>query len=1197
MSKRLLMVLAAFLTIGMQAFAQTKVTGKVTDAKGEAIIGAGVQIKGTTAGTVTDLDGTYSISGLTGNTILVYSCMGYASQEVAVNGKSVINVVLAEDSNYLDEIVIVAYGTQKRKDLTGSLTEVKPDLIAVQNTTTVSRALEGAAPGIQVASVDGQPGYDMAIRLRGVSSANGSSAAALIVIDGVAQQTNSTYENPLSQLNPEDIASVNVLKDAASTALYGSRAANGVVLITTKSGQEGKAKISFQGRWGWNSIGNYDVDAMDTAAQYYEYYWQSIYNSYRYGVNGTGAPAVDANGVFYTNVNTPNHSDAEARLFASQHIFDYNGSETNFQKNALGNNMAYSVPGAVFTNTGSGSNSSATMSGAYLIDPATGRINPAAKLLYEGNAKDIVFQNAFHQEYGISANGGTEKMHYFASFGYQNTPSFLLGSSFERYNGRANFDARITKWLKVGANVAYSKTRTNGQAGRWGSRQIGAASGNAMLWVKGWQPIVPVYEIDQNGDFRLDANGNKIVNINNNSYSPVGANGYSDRPFSTDYAYVAKTNIDQQDISSWTTRVFGDITFLKDFNFHVAFNMDQQNWKRTAYMNSEQGRGTPNGQIAVKTYERLNINTQQILTYNKNIGEHHVDAMVGHEFESFTRNNLNFGSAYELIPGKIISGNFVSRYTGWNGGENTASPGFSKDIYRTESFLSRVNYNYKERYYVSGSFRVDGTSKLIPENRWGQFWSVGAGWRFSEEPFMENTKNWLDNAKLRTSYGITGNSNGLTSWYLYHYWTYGVGTWSQSTGGTGTPATTTINSSGLMNYDLSWENVHQFDLGLDFSVLKSRITGAIDFYNNETVNSFFAQTVSPLASAGSTSLTRNAARLRNRGIELELDADLVRTRDLTVSLSLNGTHYRSTLLNVPSDQIPNWDETMDTPKGCWTVQTEDMAQAGTSGVAGRGIMYLRGEGKDLYNLYSPRYAGVDPNSGLPQYWHRVTYYDVNKNETTGVYEHGGRYSEYNIGDNVITNVASDASYYEVGTATPDWIGGVTLSVRWKDFDFSVNGAYQIGGKFFSLEHALYLYANSSMDLTGIPVSKTVVGNTWTPDNTGAKHPMQWFPTSNTSSYQLSGAVLPGSNVYSDMALFNGSYFRLKNVTLGYTLPKKITKKVHINGLRFFASADNLLLLSASKGVDPSMSVIGGREIQPYTYPQMETYTFGVNLDF
>ena len=267
----------------------------------------------------------------------------------------------------------------------------------------------------------------------------------------------------------------------------------------------------------------------------------------------------------------PNHTDEEARLFASQHLFDYAGSETVFQKNALGNNMAYFVPGAVYVNTGDGSNSSSTMKDAYLVDPVTGKINPNARLLYTNDIEDIMFQKAFRQEYNVSAKGGTEKFHYYASLGYQSDPSYLISSSFKRFSGRVNMDAQILPWMKIGANVAYSKTHTRAQAGKWGSRQIGGASGNAMLQVKGWQPIVPVYEIDAYGNYALDADGEKILNVYNNSFSPLGVNHKADRTFSSDFLYVSKINNESQNISTWTSRLFADIRFLKYFNFNVNF--------------------------------------------------------------------------------------------------------------------------------------------------------------------------------------------------------------------------------------------------------------------------------------------------------------------------------------------------------------------------------------------------------------------------------------------------------------------------------------------------------------------------------------------------------------------------------------------------------------------------------------------------
>lgn len=1171
--------------------ARKTVTGQVVDQTGEPVIGATIAEAGNLQNAaISDVEGNFRLQLKPGARVTV-TCVGYKTQTLAVSGNT-LKVQLAEDSGVLDEVVVVAYGTQKKKDLTGSMTAVKAEKIAVQNTTTVSRALEGAAPGIRVASVDGQPGYDMAIRIRGVSSTNGASAAALIVIDGVAQQTNSTYENPLSSLDPNDIASVTVLKDAASTALYGSRGANGVVLITTKKGQKGKAKISFEGRWGWNSIGDYNVNSIDDAATYYEYVWQSIYNSYRYGVNGTGLPGVDASGRYYTNVRNPNHTDAEARLFASQHLFDYKNSETAFQKNLLGNNMAYNVPGAIYTNTGSGSNSSSTMSGAYLIDPETGRLNPAARKLYSGDCADLLFDNAFRQEYNLSASGGSDKTHYYFSLGYQDDPSYLMSSEFRRFSGRANMDAQVLDWLKVGANIGYSNTKTRALAGKWGSRQIGGASGNTMLHVKGWQPINPVWQMNEDGTVATDENGS-ILNVYNKSWSPLGENHIADRPYSSDFLYVTKTNLERQDVINWTTRFFAQADFLKYFNFTINFNMDEQNWRRTSYMNSIAGRAAGQGSLGLKSYTRRIINTQQLLSYSQDIGKHHVDALVGHEYEDLDRKDINFGTSYELMPGYIIPGNFVGHYTNY-GGENTAVPGWALNTYRTESYLGRANYNYAERYYASASYRRDASSKFTKNNRWGTFWSMGAGWRITEESFMKSTKSWLDNAKLRLSYGVTGNSNGLTSYYLNQTFAYGVSAWQAGATGTGVPQTTTITGGNLVRDDLTWEVIHQFDLGLDFSVLGSRITGAIDYYNNLTSNALYNQMVSPLANMGSTTLLKNSAKIRNTGIELELDADIIRTKDWTWSVGINGTHYRTTLVKVPADQIPNWDNTMDVPKGTWVVQTEDMAQAGTGSHAGRGDFYLRGEGKDLFNLYMYKYAGVDQNSGLPMYWHRVTYADTHP-DANGAYAHGGRYAEYKQGDNVKTTVAADASEYEVGSAIPDWIGGFTTTLRYKDFDLGIVAAYQFGGKFFSMEYAQHLFRGSTMSTTGIPVSKDVVGNTWTVDRTNARFPMQWFNSAG-GTYYLDGVYLPNSHCYTDMALFSASYFRLKNITLGYTVPKKLLRKVGINKLRAFVSADNLLIFSAQKGVDPSMSAIGGKELDTYVYPQMQTITLGINLE-
>lgn len=518
--------------VGTAVSAQTTaISGKVVDENGVELPGVNVSVKGTQVGTLTDVNGSFSLDNVPGGekAVLLFSYVGYMTQEVKVGNERYLRVKLLENAEQLDEVVVLGYGSQTRASLTGAVSQIDSKVIGIQNVSTVSKALEGSIPGLQVAAADGQPGVDMGIRVRGVSSATGNNASALIVIDGVPAQN----ENPLSNMNPQDIASVTVLKDAASTAMYGSRGANGVVLITTKKGQSGKTRISFDARWGWNSIGSFNTSGMTSAADYYTYVWRSIYNSYRYGVNGTGRPGVDENGVPYTNVSNPNHTHEEAAAFASAHLFNYNSgagdSETNFYRNGLGNWMAYNVPGAIYTpDGGSGTLASATMSGQYLVG-LDGRINPNAQFLYgdEDTYADALLNTAFRQEYNISASGGNDKINYYTSLGYLDDPSYIRSSAFERFSGRANVDAKLFKWLKIGANVGYTRTTTNAMSTKWG-RNPGVATGNVMLYVNGHLPTMSIWAREANGDGSIGGiiyeNGErKEAGVEGTSYSPLGS--------------------------------------------------------------------------------------------------------------------------------------------------------------------------------------------------------------------------------------------------------------------------------------------------------------------------------------------------------------------------------------------------------------------------------------------------------------------------------------------------------------------------------------------------------------------------------------------------------------------------------------------------------------------------------------------------
>lgn len=1180
MGKRFFTALLALLLIGVQAFAQSAVSGKVTDEAGEPCVGANVLIKGTTTGTMTDLDGNYSLTDVRKGAILVFSSIGYTSQEVRLGSSSVVNVVLKSDADFLNEVVIVGYGTAKRKDLTGSLTQIDNKLIASQNSSSATKALEGAVPGIVYASVDGQPGNDAGLRVRGLGSTNVGASNALVIIDGVPAQG----DNPLSNMNQEDIASITVLKDAASTAIYGSRGANGVILVTTKRGDSGRTKISFQARAGWNTVGSYKVGQVDNAAGIYEYLWQSIYNSYRYGVNGAGPALNKETGEYYTNIGNPNVSHDAAAEFASQHLFNYIGLNDSFGRNMLGNYMAYNVPGATYTPDGTGSSASSTMTGAYLVG-TDGKINPNASLLYDDTYADALLKTGFRQQYDLSASGGSDKEDHYLSLGYLTDPSYVPNSRFERITGRANINVNLFKWLKVGANVGYTRSRTNYQGTYWAARNSGSNQGNITRYVNGHTPIVPFYAHDAEGNYIYDKNGDKVRNyLYNSTYSPLGQTG--NNYGSTDIMYAMDNDIREDLTSTLNTRTYIEIPFLDHFTFRTDFAYDKINRTTTVYYNGTTGRAASIGGYFGKRMNDIEVmNLQHRLTYNQDFGKHHVDAMALFEDSDWEQQTVNWGSADEFIPGFLAAGNFVGRYYGAG---SAPTPGYGHDIERMRSWLGRANYIFADKYYVSGSVRRDGSSKFRKENRWGTFWSVGAGWRFTEESFMQDLRDsWLNNGKLRASFGVIGNQNGIGRYQTYRTWGYST-TYQTTNNGTGRPTGDSykLSMGGLVNTQLTWEETKTFDVGLDLTLF-NRIDLTFDWYNRVTGNSQFNQPVSYLA-MGQTTLPRNIAELTNRGIELDINADIIRTKDIRWNVAFNITHYTTKLTDLPDDAIPAHAEGL--PDGTWEDNQGSWASAGGSQQAAN--VYLRGIGRDWFNLYMYKYAGVDQNSGLPMYFHRVTEAD----------HAAGKYKDTEVGGSVKTTNYANASKYEVGSAIPTFQGGFNTSFSYKNFYVNAQFAYQIGGKFFSRNYAEYLYNVVDAQMYRMMfVSKDVKGNTWTPNNTGAGFPMQWYPAGENSYF--SGTSANGGNwSFTDESLFSASYLRLKNLTLGYNVSKSLLNKLRIDkvvsNIKVFASSDNLFILSAAKAIDPTMSASGGyNDVDSYTFPNMRTYTIGINLDF
>ena len=1191
MVKRFIMVTLALLTIGVQAFAQNVVTGKVVDSKGEPVPAAGVQVKGTNIGVVTDLDGNFSIKAASQD-VLVVTSIGYKTANVAVGNQTNINVVVEDDALLLDDVVVVGYGTARRKDLTGSISTIQNKTVEIQAQGSVTRALEGQIAGLQTSSLDGQPGIDVGIRIRGIGTASANNSNALIIIDG-APAIDGT--NPLSSLNSKDIESITVLKDAASSALYGARGANGVILVTTKNGKAGKAKISFEGRWGINAIGpnsDFDVIGNDNAGDLYEFYWLGIYNSVYSGYAANSA-------AFKGNA-------AASAEFASQHLFDFTGNATGaFGRNGLYNRLAYSVPGMTFTPTNTGNNASSTLGGAYLVG-VDGKLNPNATLLYSGGTlHDSLVTSRFRQQYNVSASGGSEAVDYHLSLGYLSDPSYVATSAFDRYNARANVNAKITDWLKAGAKFAYTHRKTNSLATRYG-RNPGSTAENPFSRIDASTVLDNAYARDLDGKYILNAAGEKMGNVNSGAtaynatqtLSPVGPtrNLFGQ---AINWVEYYKQQEDSNTYDDLNASGYVRASFLKYFTAEANITYNTTFNTRKRFFNTETAAarvGANLGSTIHKDKEQYrSINTQQLVNFNRDLGPHHVDAMVGHEFYQYDYELMRYGSSHSLVNDFQGYVNFIGTQSYGTYGD---SWGGNLNKMAMESYFGRANYVFNDKYYASFSLRRDGSSKFKkPENRWGTFWSIGGGWRISSEDFMEDTKSWLDNLKLRASYGVLGNQNGIGMYSGYQTWKYSANGWS-GTGIATYPAAIALSKNAWSNDGLTWENVHTTDAGIDFTLLGGKVAGSFDWFNKQTVNAIWNQNASYLA-AGQASLQMNTAGIRSRGFEIEINWQPVKTNDWDVIFSTNGTHYNTIITSVPEGTGSK------ALNGCWTANSDGWSISGEGSSSGQ--EYLRGVGKDYFNMYLYKYAGVAGNTGVtyygddgkaytgytkgdayagrPLFWHTVTAAEAT----------AGKFGTAKEGDIINTTSTSLANRYEMGDAIPEWIGGFTANVRFKNFDFTALFSYQIGGKFFSVDYGTGEEGRykAGQDLSdAVSVSKELWNNTWTEDNPDAKFPMVIYG----SEVWRSGATL-GSWNYTDMSLFSASYFSIKNITLGYTFPKKLVNKINIDNLRVYASCDNPVLIYGHKGVDPRWSMTGGMNVGAFSYPYLSVYTFGVNVDF
>ena len=900
--------------------------------------------------------------------------------------------------------------------------------------------------------------------------------------------------------------------------------------------------------------------------------WEGIYNSVRYGSSSK----------YTTNYQNPNMSHEDAALFASQHLFNFTGSTTTFNgRSALGNWMYYRVPGAKYVTTGRGTNQSATMLDAYLIDPATGKMNPNAEKLYDvDDWRSFVFKRRFRQEYNVSVSGATDKTDYFISAGYLSDPSYIANSNFERYNVRSNLNTQITKWLKAGLNMSYSRRSTQLQNGRYSSRNMGAVVQNAFTWVGYYMPMASAWQRDLDGNFVYDNNGDKVmVRYKDQQKSALGGVVPKYPSASTTVGYDLLYQMDYSKTryiqDQYTTTGYVEAKFLKDFTFNARMSLDQSFNEREVYLPKAYGEsaGSEQGMMGRFNSTYYTVNAQQTLNWAHDYGKHHVDVLLGHEYDWYFDRSMNYKSSYSLFDKWDAPANFI-----WlNNGGTFSSVGYGMNRIALEGYFARANYIFDNKYYLTGSVRADGSSKFKDvDKRWGVFWSVGAAWRISAEEWMQNASSWLTDLKLRADYGVTGNQSGIGYYAGYQTWSYGA--LGYSSPGSYKPTGWKLTQGATANDAISWEKRKTVDVGLDFR-LWDRFYGTLDWYQTNTTDMLMQAPIS-FAMTGQTSLLQNCGEIRTRGFEFDLGVDIIKTPNTTWSFAVNGAHYKVKTISVPETMI-NMEDALHSKKW-WQAGPDNWNALGAAGGGSNMFAYRRWIGGDYYNLIAAKYMGVDKETGLPLFGALVTEANHSK------------FPDANVGDVVSTTDYSEAYMFDMGDATPDIIGGFSTSFRWKNLDFSATFAFQIGGLFFSHMYGDYIYNSSNVGARYL--SQELVGNTFNANNTGAKFPMIFYEAPNGESSYLSGSRISAGNTYTDLAIFDASYLNVKNITIGYNLPQKWMDKAGIGGVRVYASFDNMWLI-ARQGIDPRNSLTGGYDVGPFPYPQIRSCSLGVNITF
>lgn len=1052
MKKKVMMFLSLFfMGIGI-VMAQTQVQGTVVDDKGEPVIGATIQIKGdATRGAITDYNGKFTLSAPTDGTLIV-SYVGMETIEVEVSPR--IRVILTTDAALLEEVVVTAYGTVTKKAFTGTAAIVKADEVQNLKVSSISKALQGLASGVLVVNSSGQPGQNATIRIRGVGSFSGSSTP-LIVVDGVI------FNGNLNNLNPNDIESYTVLKDANSTALYGSRAANGVILITTKMGRVGKTQISASASYGISSRAVDDYKYLNVS-DYYTTKWRGMYNNFIYA-------------------DTP-LSAADAAKKASEQVQGL---------------LVYS-PFSIDNPVG--------------LD---GKIKPEAKVLWDEDWYDALLRTGQRQEYNLQAMGGTEKNRFLISAAYLHDDGMVQLSKFDRYNLRGKIDSDVTRWLKVGLNMGLTYSDQNFPT------QGGTSYRNSIQAVRIMSGIYPAYQRNRDGSFIYDAKGDKMPD-----YGTLDDNPWKlDRPIAKNSSPLGTFMFDDLRTTRFSTNNSGylEARFLNDFTYKTTLGVEYFLLGGKEYYNNIVGDGKAYGGRSERSHRQTTmINWTNTFVYDKNFNEdHHLNVLLGTESNDWKTNYL---------AAETRGFDFDDQELDYGANKITASS--NRTASRNFRYLARVNYDYAEKYHLSMSFTRDGSSRFYKDSRWGNFYSLGVGWNVINEDFMTSLKPMLSSLKLRASYGTSG-SQSVTNESGYEIYFPYMGTYD-----TGWNILGSLGSivSSLENRLLTWEKQKQLDLGIDFGFLSHKLTGSITYYSRKSSDLLMARPL-PL-SAGITSYNDNVGEVQNTGVETELKAYLLQSRDWSIDLGANITFQKNEVTALPEEQKDGFDSPYSTAKRIEV-------------------------GHSMYSWYLREFAGVDPEDGLAMWYKDII--DDKTEEVTG---------------RETTKVYADGTRYIVGDALPKVIGGINGNVAWRGVSLNIITSFALGGKIADYDKAGLMHMMSS-DRTGYQASVDMLN--------------AWSQKGDITDIARLG---DDSNSFSSMStrwLVSGDYFRIRNITFGYDLSRiQAIKKLGFSKLQAYVSADNYFTFFGSQGLDPEAG-LGG--VTRNNSSALKVLSLGLNVQF